>query len=62
MYCNVCSKYRKSEKTKISYIFKKTLFTVSAVMNKKKLFKEEQSIEILKLLDLMNNVEEYQKI
>ena len=25
MYCNVCNKYRKSKKTKISYIFKKTL-------------------------------------
>ena len=25
MYCNVCNKYRKFKKIKISYIFKKTL-------------------------------------
>ena len=24
-YCNVCNKYRKSKKTKILYVFKKTL-------------------------------------
>ena len=27
-----------------------------------KLFKEEESIEILKILGLINNIEEYQKI
>ena len=25
LYCNVCNKYRKSKKSKISYIFEKTL-------------------------------------
>ena len=65
MYCNVCSKYRKSKKTKIC-IFKKTL-SLSIVYSKcgrefKKIFKEEESIKILKILGLINNIEEYQKI
>ena len=51
---------------KLNYIFlKKTssflLFMVSVVMNMKKIF-EEESIEILKILGLINNTEEYQKI
>ena len=51
---------------KLKYIFlKKTssflLFMVSVVMNMKKIF-EEESIEILKILGLINNTEEYQKI
>ena len=35
IYCNVCNKYRKSEKTKTLYIFKKTLdiILVSVVMD-----------------------------
>ena len=33
MCCNVCSKYRKFEKTKISFIFKKTL-SLSIVSSK----------------------------
>ena len=45
MYRNVCNKYRKSKKTKISYIKKKTL-SLSIVYIKcgheyKKIFKEE---------------------
>ena len=51
---------------KLKYIFlKKTssflLFMVNVVMNMKKIF-EEESIEILKILGLINNTEEYQKI
>ena len=38
------------------------LFTVSMVMNMKKKFKEEESVEILKILGSINNIEEYQKI
>ena len=38
------------------------MFTVSAVMNIMKIFKEEESIEILKILGLINNIEEHQKI
>ena len=53
--CNVCNKYRKSKNIKISLIFKKTL-ALSIVYSKcghecKKIFKEEESIEILKILD-----------
>ena len=38
------------------------MFTISVVMNVKNIFKEEESIEILKILGLINNIEEYQKI
>ena len=55
-----------SKKTKISYISKKTL-SLSIVYSKcgheyKTIFKEEESIEILKMLGLSNNIEECQKI
>ena len=60
MYCNVCNKYRKFKKAKISYIFKKTL-SLSIVYSKcgheyEKIFKEEESIEILKILGLIENI------
>ena len=66
MYCNVSNKYRKYKKTGISYIFKKTL-SLSVVYSKcgheyEKIFKEEESIEMLKVLGLINIIEEYQKI
>ena len=66
MYCNVCNKYGKSTKSKISYIFQKTL-SLSIVYSKcgheyKKIFKEEESVEVLKILGLINTIEEYQKI
>ena len=45
MYSNVCNKYRKSKKTKISYIFKKTLSLPIAYSKcgheYQKIFKEE---------------------
>ena len=66
MYFNVFNKYSKSKKTKILYILKNTL-SLSIVYGKcgheyEKMFKEEESIEILKILGLINNIEEYQKI
>ena len=66
MYCNVCNKYRKLKRTKISYIFKKIL-TRSIVYSKcgheyEKIFKEDESIEILKILGLIKNIAEHQKI
>ena len=66
MYCNVCNKYRKLKKTWISYIFEKTL-SLSVVYSKwgheqKKVLKEEESIETLKTIGLIHNIEEYQKI
>ena len=65
MYCSVCNKYRKFKKTKISYIFKKTL-SLSIVYSKcgheyVKMFKEKEPIEISKIPGLINNIE-YQKI
>ena len=66
MYCNVCNKYRKSKKTKKSYGFKKTLslFIVYSKCGREyeKLFKEEEPIEMLKILGLINNIEVYEKI
>ena len=51
IYCVICGKYRKFEKSKISCLLEKTLvsllFAVSAKMKIKKIFKEEESIEIL---------------
>ena len=66
IYCNVCSRYRKSKNPKI-YIFKKTL-CLSVIYRKcgheyKKMFKEEEeSIEVLKILGLITNTEECQKM
>ena len=64
IYCNVCNKYRKSKNIKV-YIFKKALrlFIVYSKCSHEyeKIF-EEESIEILKILCLITNIEEYQKI
>ena len=50
----------------MSYIFKKALslpiFHSKCSHDYEKIFKEEDSIEILKILGLINNIEEYQKI
>ena len=52
--------YRKLEKPKISYILEKTLvFSIicSAFKNEdEEIFKEEESIEILKILGLIDNL------
>ena len=61
MYCNVFNKYRKSKKTKIC-IKKKKKVSLSIVYSNygheyKKIFQEEESIEILKILGLINNIE-----
>ena len=66
IYCNVCNVYWKSKKTKILYIFKETL-SPSIVYSKwdheyEKIFKEEESIEILKILGLIINIEGYKRI
>ena len=52
--------YRKSEKLKISYLLGRTL-VLSIICSKwknedEKLFKKEQSIEILKILGLIENI------
>ena len=64
--CNVCNKYKKSKKTKILYTFQETL-DLSMVYSRcdhkyKKIFIEEKSIKILKILGLFTDTEEYHKI
>ena len=59
LYCIICSKNRKFEKPKISYLLEKTL-VLSIISSKcknedEKLFKEEP-IEILKILRLIENI------
>ena len=59
LYCVICGTYREIEKPKISYLLEKTL-VLSIICNKsknegEKLFKEE-SIEILKILGLIENI------
>ena len=65
IYCINCKKYKKFVKPKISYICYKTLL-LSSICNKfkneyEKIFKEE-SIETLKVLSLINNIEKYRNI
>ena len=60
LYCIICGKYRKLEKPKLSYLLEKTLL-LSIICSKcknedEKLFKEEESIEILKILGLIGNI------
>ena len=60
LYCSIWGKYRKFEKLKISNIFEKTLM-ISIICSKwknedEKIFKEEESVEILKLFGLIKNI------
>ena len=62
MYCVICSKYRKFEKSKLSYLLQKTL-VLSIIHSKcknedEKILKEEESIKIVKILSVINNIEE----
>ena len=63
--CIICEKYRKFKNPKISYIIKITLglsIVCSNCVNEyKKILKEEESIELLKILGLITNIEQYQK-
>ena len=65
LYCDICSKYINFGKPKITYFLEKTLvlsIVCSKCKNKdEKIFKEEESIERLKILGLISNTEEYQK-
>ena len=65
MYCVICSKYRTFEKPKISYLIEKTQvlsFYYKSKIEGEKMLKEEDSIKILKILGLINIIEEYQNI
>ena len=62
LYCVKCNKYRKLKNPRISYIFDETL-SLSTICDKcssndEKIFKEEESIEILGILSLINNLSE----
>ena len=59
-YCVICGKYGKFEKHKISNLLEKTL-VLSVVYSKckneeEKIFKEEKSLETLKILYLIENI------
>ena len=58
--CVICGKCRKFKKPRISYIFKKALLP-SVICSKcenenERIFKEEESIEVLKILGLIKNI------
>ena len=60
LYCFICRKYKKFEKPKISYLLEKT-FVLSVICTKwkneyEKIFKEKNSIEILKILGVIVNI------
>ena len=57
IYCTKCKKCKEFKKPKIWYICDKTFRSED-----EKVFKEEESIEILKILSLITSIEEYQKI
>ena len=60
LYCIICGKYGKFEKPKISYLLEKILvlsIICSACKNEdEKIFKEEDSMEILKILGLIEKI------
>ena len=60
LYCVICGKYRKFEKPKISYLLEKTLvlsiFCSKCKNEDEKIFKEVGSIEILKIIGLIENI------
>ena len=63
LYCVICTKCRILKNAKISYIFEKTLVLSIIGSNceneDEKVFKEEESIDILKTLDLFNYYNKY---
>ena len=64
IYCVNYGKRRKFKNPKISHIFEKTL-VISIICDKcgskhKRIFKEAERIEILKILGLINNIDKYQ--
>ena len=66
LYSVFCSKYRKFEKLKMSYLLEKTS-VLSIICSKykkedEKIFKKEESVEILKILGIINNIEKYPNI
>ena len=54
LYCDICGKYRKFEKPKRSYLL--AIICIKSKNEDKKLFKEEESTEILKILASIENI------
>ena len=68
IYCALCAKYKKFKNPKILQIFKKKkkisffyYLQYKCDGKEEKIFKEAESINISKILDLINNIEKYQK-
>ena len=61
IYCAICGQYKKIDKRKLSYLLeKKLVLSISCSQCKKEdknLFKEEEYIEILKILGLIENIQ-----
>ena len=60
LYSVICGKYRKFEKSKISYLLEKTTVLSIISSNSKnkdeKIFKEEETTEVLKTLGFIENI------
>ena len=59
IYCIICGKYIKFKNLKISYIFEKAVLSITCSKydnEDEKIFKEEESMEILKIFNLINNI------
>ena len=54
--CIICSKYRKSKNPKISHMLEKKLICSKCKNEDERISKEEESIEILKILGLIENI------
>ena len=66
-YCIFCGKYRKFKNLKVSYVFQKTLvlfiICYKCSSKDKNIFKDKESIEILKffgLIEKWNNTKKYE--
>ena len=60
LYCAICGKYRKFEKPRVWYLFRKKALVLSNICSKCKnedaeMLKEEESIEVLRIPDLIEN-------
>ena len=66
IYCIKCKKYKNFLKPKISCICYKILLLFSICKKcwseDERIFMEQESVEILKMLGLINNIEKYQKL
>ena len=59
LHCIICGKYRKFTNSKVSYLFTNTVLSVICSKGKneyEKIFKEEESIGMLKIHGLIKNI------